>query len=94
MTDTERIARRVVVRGQVQGVFYRDSCQREAAALGVSGWVRNLPDGSVEAVFEGHEDDVASLVEWASVGPRKAVVENAEITDVEPPGLTRFEVRD
>jgi acylphosphatase len=94
MSQSERVARRVVVRGHVQGVFYRDSCLREAESRHVTGWVRNLPDGTVEALFEGPEADVASLVEWALVGPRKAVVESSEVANADPAGQTGFEVRD
>jgi len=93
MTDSDRIARRVVVRGHVQGVFYRDSCQREAELRGVAGWVRNLPDGSVEALFEGPAREVGELADWARTGPEHAGVEHAEVTVVEPCGCPGFEVR-
>ncbi|MGH8966187.1 MAG: acylphosphatase, partial [Actinomycetes bacterium] len=53
MTETDRVARRVVVHGRVQGVFFRDTCRREAQARGVAGWVSNRHDGTVEALFEG-----------------------------------------
>jgi acylphosphatase len=56
---------RVLVSGRVQGVFFRDSCRKMAEEYGVSGWVRNRPDGRVEAVFEGPEDAVGRLLEWA-----------------------------
>ncbi len=69
---------RVRVRGRVQGVFFRDSTRREAQARGVSGWVRNLPDGSVEAVFEGEEKDVSAVVAWCGQGPPSARVEKVE----------------
>ncbi len=94
MTDENRIARRVVVHGQVQGVFYRDSAHREAESRGVAGWVRNLPGGSVEALFEGPEEAVEQMVDWACAGPETASVESSEVTGAEPTGLTRFEVRD
>ncbi|HZJ07995.1 MAG TPA: acylphosphatase [Nocardioidaceae bacterium] len=89
----QRIARRVVARGHVQGVFYRDTCQREAEFRGVTGWVRNRTDGAVEALFEGPEGAVGQLVDWARSGPRRAVVDSSEVDEVEPSGLTRFEVR-
>ena len=94
MTPADRVARRVVVRGDVQGVFYRDTCLREAESCGVAGWVRNLPDGSVEALFEGSERDVDQMVDWALAGPRKASVESSDVHEADPSGLTRFEVRD
>ncbi|MEU7315422.1 acylphosphatase [Streptomyces sp. NPDC007083] len=86
-------SRRVVVTGQVQGVFFRDTCRRTAAAQGVRGWVRNLPDGGVEAVFEGAPEDVDALVEWAREGPPAAFVDDVWITEQEPQGHTAFQVR-
>ena len=87
------IRRNVVVRGMVQGVFFRASCQREAAARGVAGWVSNRPDGAVEAVFEGDDAAVEALVEWCRQGPPHAVVAGVDVTDEEPEGLSRFSVR-
>lgn len=90
---SEPVRRRVVVHGTVQGVFFRDSARRKAGSAGVGGWVSNRPDGTVEAVFEGDPDAVASMVEWARQGPRGAVVERVEETDEPAEGLTGFEVR-
>ena len=90
---SEQVRRRVVVRGYVQGVFFRDTCRREANARGVGGWVANRPDGAVEAVFEGKPDAVAAMVEWCRRGPRGADVEDVEETSEEPEGLARFEIR-
>jgi acylphosphatase len=87
------IRRRVVVSGDVQGVYFRDSCRRVADAHRVSGWVRNLPDGTVEAAFEGEPDAVSRLVEWTRHGPRTAVVDAVHVYDEEPENLTNFEVR-
>jgi acylphosphatase len=84
---------RVIVSGQVQGVFFRDACRRLALTRGVAGWVRNLPDGRVEAVFEGESTGVAHLVAWASRGPRGAVVAQVTAVDEVPEGLRGFEVR-
>jgi acylphosphatase len=86
-------ARRVVVHGRVQGVFFRETTRRRARAAGVSGWVRNNDDGSVEAWFEGDPDDVEVMVDFASRGPEGADVERAEVDDVEPEGHAGFEVR-
>jgi len=83
----------VVVHGRVQGVFFRDSTRQRAQAAGVAGWVANRPDGAVEAVFEGDDDAVESLVAWMHDGPRGADVERVEIEDDEAEGLTGFEVR-
>jgi acylphosphatase len=87
------IRRRVVVTGDVQGVFFRDSCRRVANEYRVSGWVRNLPDGSVEAVFEGSPDAVGALVEWANHGPRTALVSRVDVHDEEPEHHAGFEIR-
>lgn len=87
------VRRRVVVTGHVQGVFYRDTCRREAARLGVTGWVRNRDDGSVEAVFEGREQAVAELLAWARHGPPSATVMTVEVQVESPEGLAAFTVR-
>ncbi len=90
---TEPIARRVVVHGRVQGVFFRDSTREEARRRGVAGWVTNRPDGAVEARFEGPEDAVLALVEWCRSGPRHADVDGVEAGAVEPEGLEGFRIR-
>jgi acylphosphatase len=81
---------RVIVSGLVQGVFYRDTCRRMAAVQGVSGWVRNLVDGRVEAVFEGPPEAVERMVAWARRGPSRASVETIERYDEAPEHLTGF----
>jgi len=68
----------LVVRGRVQGVFYRASAQREAKRLGVTGWVKNRPDGSLEIVAEGEEDQVKDFLAWAQHGPSTARVDKVE----------------
>jgi acylphosphatase len=78
------IRRRVVVWGQVQGVFFRDTCRREATRHGVSGWVCNRPDGAVEAVFEGSSEAVEAMCAWCESGPPYASVTRVEVTE-EPP---------
>jgi acylphosphatase len=84
---------RVRVRGRVQGVFFRGEARSRAESLGLSGWIRNAPDGSVEAVFEGDAERVESIVDWCRRGPRGAVVESVETAEETPAGETRFEVR-
>lgn len=84
---------RVVVFGQVQGVFFRDTCRRTAIERQVAGWVRNLPDGSVEAVFEGEPDAVRGMVDWTRRGPARARVRTVEVYDEEPEGRTGFAIR-
>lgn len=87
------IRRRVTAHGRVQGVFFRDSVRERARAHGVFGWVRNRSDGAVEAVLEGPPDHVARVVRFFETGPPQAQVKNVEVSDEEPEGLTRFEVR-
>lgn len=91
--DEEAIAARVLVRGLVQGVFFRETMRREADAAGVAGWVRNLGDGRVEARIEGTRGAVDALVQWCWRGPRRAVVTEVEVRPAPSSGATRFEVR-
>jgi acylphosphatase len=84
---------RVLVSGRVQGVYFRDTCQRKAHEHGVNGWVRNLPDGRVEAVFEGPADGVDHLIEWARHGPELAVVADVMVQAEQPAGLRTFLIR-
>ena len=81
---------RVLISGRVQGVFFRDACRRMAREHEVSGWVRNLPDGRVEAVFEGRAEDVDRLVDWARRGPSRAVVAGVAVRAEPPEGLRTF----
>jgi acylphosphatase len=87
------IRRRVVVHGQVQGVFFRDTCRREAVSQQVTGWVRNRSDGAVEAVFEGEPQAVEALTRWCRGGPRHARVDRVEVAEEAPTGERGFEVR-
>jgi acylphosphatase len=87
------IRRRAIVHGLVQGVFFRDTTRRQAASRGVAGWVRNLPDGTVEAVFEGGPEAVEALLAFCREGPRGARVERVEVSEQDPEGLTSFDVR-
>jgi acylphosphatase len=84
---------RAIVHGHVQGVFFRDSVRRLAERLGVSGWVRNNWDGSVEAVLEGDREGVESVLGFMREGPRGARVDRVETADEQPEGLTGFDVR-
>lgn len=102
----------MIVSGLVQGVFFRDTCLRQALAKGVSGWVLNPPppgdlrspvcglraapsarDGTVEAVFQGAEADVAAMISWAHQGPRDARVKHVEVLEEPPEPLNGFEIR-
>jgi acylphosphatase len=82
-----------VVQGHVQGVFFRETARRRALAAGVSGYVRNCADGSVEAVFEGEREAVERLVEFCREGPRGARVDWVDVESEEPAGVAGFEVR-
>jgi acylphosphatase len=87
------IRRRVVVHGQVQGVFFRDSTRRLAQQRGVAGWISNRSDAAVEAVFEGEAEAVERLVAFMREGPRGAQVESVDVSEEEPEGLSGFSVR-
>jgi acylphosphatase len=90
-----RHALHVWVEGRVQGVFFRDSTRREAEAIGLSGWVRNLPDGRVEALFVGSREDCERALAFVRVGPPRASVTRVESCwEVVPEMVrTRFEIR-
>ena len=83
---------RVVATGRVQGVFYRASCARLARGLGLTGYVRNLPDGRVEAAFEGSDSAVDEMVAWSGVGPDLANVVRLDVVVEDPLGETGFRV--
>lgn len=76
--DRKRV--RVLIEGRVQGVMFRHSAQARAQSLGVTGWIRNRYDGSVEGVFEGEAAAVEALVRWCEQGPRRAHVERVTVT--------------
>ena len=82
-----------MIRGRVQGVFFRDSLRKLAGRHGVAGWARNTPEGTVEAVFEGDPDRVERLVSFARLGPPQAQVDGVEVFEEEPQGLSGFSVR-
>jgi acylphosphatase len=87
-----RIARSAVVHGHVQGVFFRDSCRRRAESLGLTGWVRNRDDATVEVHAEGSPEAVAALIEWCREGPRGAYVEHVDVSEQDPEGLREFTI--
>ena len=76
-----KITRHLLAYGRVQGVFFRESMCREAARLGVTGWVRNRHDGALEALLQGEAEQVEGLIAWARRGPQRACVERLEISD-------------
>jgi acylphosphatase len=82
----------VIVEGRVQGVGYRATCARRARNAGLAGSVANLPDGRVEAVFEGPPDQVEALVSWCAHGPTSAAVRRVQVSDLPPTGAQEFRV--
>ncbi len=90
---SEHVRRHLIVRGRVQGVAFRWSTEEEARRLGVAGWVRNLPDGRVEAVFEGTAEAVEAAVAWCHYGPRLARVDDVDVREEPPEGLADFGIR-
>ncbi len=90
---SDTVARRVVVHGSVQGVFFRESTRKAAESHDVGGWVRNNGDGTVEALFEGAPDAVDALVAFVHDGPNAARVDRVDVTDAAPEGHDGFAVR-
>ncbi|WP_436927391.1 acylphosphatase [Halosimplex amylolyticum] len=90
---TDRTRAHVYVSGRVQGVYYRATTRDEARERGVDGWVKNLDDGRVEAVFEGPDEAVEAMVEWCHEGSSRARVDDVEAEYAEPDGLDGFEIR-
>jgi acylphosphatase len=90
---SDRVRAHVFVSGRVQGVYYRANSRDAARERGVDGWVRNLDDGRVEAVFEGDRDAVEGMVEWCHTGSPRAEVERVEVEYGDAEGETGFEVR-
>jgi len=83
---------KVIVHGAVQGVFFRVEARDRARSLGLAGWVRNVPDGTMEAVFEGDDERVELMVEWCRRGPAGARVEEVEVDWSEPEGEDGFSI--
>lgn len=86
------IRRRLLVSGRVQGVFFRDSCRRQAQVLGVLGSADNLADGRVEVVLEGEREPVEAMVQWCHSGSQYAQVTSVEVSEEEPSGLDGFTI--
>lgn len=93
MTPESAVRRRVVIAGRVQAVGYRVSCAHRAREAGLVGWVTNLPDGRVEAAFEGPGPSVAALVDWCRTGPPLARVTAVAVTEEPVEGGSRFVIR-
>ncbi len=88
----QSIRAHVFIAGRVQGVGYRYCTMDEAARLGVNGWVRNVPDGRVEVVFEGSRNTVETLIRWCHTGPTAARVKDVVVEYEEPEGLLSFKI--
>jgi len=90
----EKIRAHIFVSGRVHGVFFRAETQEKAQQLGLTGWVKNLADGRLEAVFEGEKEKIEEMVKWAKKGPTGAIVNNLELTWEEYRAeFTNFEIR-
>lgn len=94
MTKASIYAARIRVRGLVQGVSFRASFARVASDLGVRGWVKNLPDGSVEAFVQGEKYAVMEMVRWSRRGPPRARVEKVDLEEVTPRDFYGFRITD
>ena len=87
------VRRRVLVEGDVQGVFFRDECRKQAESAGLAGSARNRSDGRVEVVLEGDEAAVDRLVDWCRQGSSRAEVTGVDVTEEEPEGLSGFDMQ-
>jgi acylphosphatase len=87
------VRRRVVVSGEVQGVGFRANARAEARRLGLGGFARNLPDGTVEVEIEGADAAVAAMIRWLRRGPRWATVDSVTVAEVEPLASVGFDIR-
>ncbi len=88
-----KVCQRIQVYGKVQGVYYRASTVEKAVSLGLTGWVRNMPDGSVLIEAEGDEEQVQKLIEWAHSGPSQAVVDKVEVEELSLKNYEDFDFR-
>ncbi len=87
------VRRRVLVEGDVQGVFFRDECRKQAQSAGVAGSARNRSDGRVEVVLEGEDGAVGRMVDWCRQGSSRAEVTGIEVSEEEPEGISGFDTR-
>jgi acylphosphatase len=83
----------LIIKGKVQGVFYRQSARKEAVRLGISGWVKNNEDGTVEAIATGSEEQVQRFIQWCRQGPTLAHVTDVTVSEAPDESFTGFEVR-
>lgn len=88
-----KVRAHILISGRVQGVFFRSTTRHIALSFGVKGWVRNLPDGRLEAVFEGEKDAVEKTIDFCRTGPPGAHIDSVDVKWEEPKGEDEFEVR-
>ncbi len=93
MSESDRIRAHVFVTGRVQGVYFRATTRETAREKGVDGWVKNLDDGRVEAVFEGEKQAVEAMIEWCHTGSPRARVDDVDVEYSDPEGIDGFEIR-
>ena len=82
----------LIIKGRVQGVFYRASAKDVAEEIGVAGWIKNTEEGNVEAMVSGSEEQLRKFIEWCKVGPKKAIVTDVVVSNKEEGNFTSFEV--
>lgn len=82
----------LLIRGKVQGVFFRASAKDVADEIGVRGWVKNTEEGDVEILASGSHDQLQKFIEWCKIGPRRAIVTNVEVTSVDEQNFKSFDV--
>lgn len=87
-----KIGRRCYVSGVVQGVFYRQNTKQQATNRNLTGWVKNLPDGRVEVLLFGEEEQILTMLEWMAIGPARAVVTSLEVFDTDIEEYANFEI--
>jgi len=81
-----KVRAHVIISGRVQGVYYRAKAREQAIAMELTGWIKNTPDGKVEGIFEGEQEDVIKMIDWCRQGPPRASVSDLEIEWEEPRG--------
>lgn len=82
----------IIIKGRVQGVYYRVSAKEAAGKLGITGWVKNTPDGNVEALAQGSDEAIDKFIDWCKQGPQRAIVKEVVVSNAENEALNSFEV--
>ncbi len=84
---------RIMIKGKVQGVFYRDSAKKLADKLGLTGWIKNTPDGNVEAMVSGDNQELDQFVQWCKIGSEKSEVEDVRFDTIDDIHFTKFTIK-